>query len=105
MIEHLPEELQKVMLAWLFHTLRISGLLIMTTDGSETPFRAASSMSPNNPKHQHCLNYTKLKSLLFGCDLRLINRKNFDIVLDYPNRFARLLPKPYTFIAFEAFKT
>ena len=91
-IEHLLEESQKDMLAELFRTLKRGGRLIIITDNPETLFHAESFMSPHNPKHQHCLKYRELKELLFGCGFQHITKKNFDIVLDYPNRFVKILP-------------
>lgn len=116
-IEHLPEKLQRQMLAELFRTLKANGHIIMITDNPETLLHAESFMSFKTPKHQHCLKYKELKALLSGCGFQHITRMNFDIVLDYPNRFAKffpfklrnrlahLFPRLDKFIVVEAFKT
>lgn len=91
-IEHLPRELQKKMLMEFFRTLKIGGCLILITDNIETLFHAKSFLTPNNPKHQQCLMYKDVETLLRRCGFQKIARGSFDIVLDYPNRLLRILP-------------
>jgi len=92
MIEHLAEFLQENLISELSRVLKKGGQLIISTPNLGTWFNANQFVPPHNPKHYHCLTYSKLSSLLLQGNFRNIERFGFDIIIEYPNRIFKLIP-------------
>jgi SAM-dependent methyltransferase len=91
-IEHFPQQLQTSLLKETLRVLIPGGTFIISTPNLGTLWNANKFLPPNNPKHFHCLHREELQDLLQQVGFRNLRRHGYDIFLEYPNPFARLIP-------------
>ena len=92
-IEHLPGPLQVQLLKEAYRVLSNCGTLILSTPNLGTLVHAEKFLPPHDPTHFRCLNSGEVKALLTTVGFRSIRRHAYDLVVEYPSSFVRLIPQ------------